>query len=218
MCDGERSLSSRLPPRVLRSQLRVLGRQRRGLDVVRVLPRVNVLVIEPGEQLVNRKRQRGAQHRSHPEDPVVTREPAAADDVRAEGAGGVDGGAGEAGARDVGDEGREADAQGREEGGPVLLDGQEVDGQDELRRQEDLEEEALRRRGAVAQAVVDAQAAGEERLDHGRGAYRRDHLRQDDGERAEGLDHARQQESQGDLNALSLLTSHVYHPNEVDEN
>lgn len=60
------------------------------------------------------------------------------------------------------DEEREADAQGREVGGAVLLGGEHHDGEDELDGEEHFDEEALGAGRAGVEGYVYGEGAGEE--------------------------------------------------------
>lgn len=97
------------------------------------------------------------------------------------------------------DEDGDTDANGRKERRAMLLDGEKVDRQDELRGQEHLDEEALGHGGAAAQSVGDAERAGEDSVYHGSGSDTSEQLGGYDAETSERLDCSDENETEGDL-------------------
>lgn len=118
------------------------------------------MILQPLQKAVHRKGEQRAHEWSSPVNPLVARE--AGDYTRAKGSSWVDAGAGEVCAAKVRDEDGEADAQGGQEGGAVLLHGEEVDRDDELRREEHFDEEAAGDAGAGRELVGDEERAGEQ--------------------------------------------------------
>lgn len=172
----------------------VLGRCRganggqRLLDVVVVvvLARVGALVLEPLEDLVDGKGEEGAHQWADPVDVVVADE--ALDAGGAEGSRRVDGSAGVVDADDVGDEDGDANANGREVRGLVLLHGEEVHRQHELRGEEHFQEDALDLGGSVAERVGHGERSREQPVHDGGGGDGRNKLGRDDEDASEGLD------------------------------
>lgn len=148
------------------------------LDVCVILARVGGVVLQPLHERVHAKREDRAHARAQPVDPVIPNEPG--DDSGTEGSGRVDGGAGEVCASNVCNEDGDSNADGGKEGGSMLLHREEVDGEDELRCEEHLEEETLDDAGAVAQRVGDTQRAGQEAICHGSCCDTGDELGRDD--------------------------------------
>lgn len=121
------------------------------------------------------------------------------DDGRAERPHGIYRSARQRDAHHVAHEDGEADAQGRDVGGAVLLDGEEVDDEDELRREEDLEEETLRHAHAGAQSVGDKEWAGNEAVGQAGRGYAGYDLYDEDDDKAEGGYGSDETEGEGDL-------------------
>lgn len=124
-----------------------------------ILARIGIVILQPLENGVDGKGEKGAQQWPDPVDPLVARE--VGDDSRAKRSGWVDASSGEVCAANVGDEDGEANAQGCQERGSVLLNGEEVDGDDELRCEEHFDEEAAGDAGAGSKLVGYKQRTGE---------------------------------------------------------
>lgn len=131
------------------------------LDVaVVVLAWIGEVVLQPLQKAVDCKGEQGAHEWSSPVNPLVARE--AGDYARAKGPSWVDAGAGEVCAAKVRDEDGEADAQGGQEGGAVLLHGEEIYCDDELCCEEHFDEEAAGDAGAGRELVGDEERAWEQ--------------------------------------------------------
>lgn len=128
--------------------------------LVRVLPGVRVLVPQGLDGPVQGKRDERPEPGPDPVDPVLGGE-ARGDDAGPEAAGRVQAAARVVDAAHLGDEEGEADADGGDEGGAVLLGREHEDGEDELEGQDRLDEDALREGHARRQGGADAQLGGE---------------------------------------------------------
>ncbi|KAI6769500.1 hypothetical protein HG530_004129 [Fusarium avenaceum] len=115
---------------------------------------------QPCVQLRSAEGKERAHEGSDVVDPVVAVE--ASDDGRTERSGRVDGCARPVGCTDVGNEDRDADADGGKMGAAMLLDGKEVDSQDELRCEEHLDKDTLGDACAIAESIGDKERAGDE--------------------------------------------------------
>lgn len=179
--------------------VRRINRQRRvnSLLHIVVLSRIGSLVLKPLEQGVNQEGQEGTCKGANPVDPVVVYK--TDNDSRTERPRRVDRSAGPIGSRDVRNEDRDTDANGRKERRAMLLDGEEVDRQDELRGQEHLDEEALGYSGTAAQSVGDAERAGEDSVYHGSGSDASEQLGGYDAETSKWLNCSDENETEGDL-------------------
>lgn len=127
-----------------------LGRPVFHLNLGAVLTRIRRLVPQQLHQPIKPRGDDRPQARPDPVDPVIAVE-AGQHDARPKTPRRVQAGAREVRARQHGDEQRQAEPDGRDEGGPLLLDGQEKHGEDEEDGQEHLDEDALRDRGAAAE-------------------------------------------------------------------
>jgi hypothetical protein len=182
---GVRSLHLLLAIRVVR---RV---EQRGLVVVEVLPRIHGLVLDALDDPIHAECEQRAHDRAKPVDVVIARE-VPRHHAGTEGACGVEGAAGVEDAYELGDEEGEADADGCEERGLVLLGGKHKDGKDEEGGKEHLDEDALRDGGAGAERRADIQLARKDRGDDGCCADAGKHLREEAENGAgprEGADH-----------------------------
>lgn len=173
---------------------RVGHRSVRPLDIFSVLARVGSPVLEPLEQAVHSPGEESTHEGSQPVDPVVADE--AGNHGRAEGTSRVDGGAGVIGPAHVRHEDGDADANGGQEGGTVLLDGEEVDGQDELRSEEHLEEETTDDADVAGQGVSHEQRAGDKTMGDGGSRNACHDLGRDDHESTERLDSTDEKEAE----------------------
>ncbi|KAI6761361.1 hypothetical protein HG531_001914 [Fusarium graminearum] len=132
----------------------------RPVKIIVILSRVGSLILEHLKDLVAAESQERTHKGPDVVDPVVTVE--ARDDRRTEGSGRVDGCARPVGRTDVGDEDGDTNADGGKMGAAVLLDGEEVDCQDELRSEEHLDEDTLSNACPVAESIGDEKLAGKE--------------------------------------------------------
>lgn len=132
----------------------------RPVKIIVILSRVGSLILEHLKDLVAAESQERTHKGPDVVDPVVTVE--ARDDRRTEGSSRVDGCARPVGRTDVGDEDGDTNADGGKMGAAVLLDGEEVDCQDELRSEEHLDEDTLSNACPVAESIGDEKLAGKE--------------------------------------------------------
>lgn len=167
------------------------------LHIVIVLAWVRRLVVEPLEQTIDSKGQSRARERTDPVNPVVAGK--RGEEGRAKCSGRIQRGAREADAGQVSEKDGGADADGGEKRRSMLLNGQEVNGENELGGKERLQQDALQDAGLGAQFVCDEQRAGQETGHHARRRNSRRQLGRDDGEGPEGRDGADEDEAQRDL-------------------
>jgi hypothetical protein len=79
------------------------------------------------------------------------------------------------------DEDRDTDADGGKMGATVLLDGEEIDGQDKLGSEEHLDEDTLSNARPVAESIGDKERTGKECVCNACSGYGSDKLCGDDG-------------------------------------
>lgn len=127
-----------------------------------ILEHLNKPIEHPGDN--------GTEKRPHPIDPVLGIE-RGGDDTGPKAAGRVEGAAGELDADELGDEEGEADPDGGDKGGAVLLGREHVDGEDELGGEDGLDKDALCDIGPPAQRRPDVEVLGEQVPDQYRGQH-----------------------------------------------
>jgi hypothetical protein len=130
------------------------------LEIIVVLSWVGSLILEHLEDLVTAESQERTHKGPDVVDPVVTVE--ASDDRRTERSSRVDGCARPVSCTDVGNKDRDANADGGKMSAAMLLDGKEVDGQNELGSEEHLDKDTLSNTRPVAESIGDEKRAGKE--------------------------------------------------------
>lgn len=140
--------------------LRRHGRPSRLFDVVGILTRIGDLVLEHLDEFVEQHRREGTAAGTDPVDPVFLVE-GVGDDAGAQAAGRVQTAARVVDADEFGDKEGQADADGGDEGGLVLLLSQHEDSEDELGGQHELDEDALHERRVAGEGGAHVERGGE---------------------------------------------------------
>lgn len=155
------------------------------------------LVLKRLNEAVKRPRNKGPQERPQPVNPMLGIK-RRRDHTGAKAARRIQRSARELDAHQLSNEERQADAHGRDEGGAVLLGREHVDGEDQLGRQDGLNEDALGDGGAAAQCGAHVEVLGEEEAHEHRGKHPADHLRDEEADGAGDRDGADEEHGQSD--------------------
>lgn len=170
---------------------------KRHLNICGILAGVGGIILKPLERAVQGKGEKRAHQRTNPVDPVVARE--LGNYSRTERSSGVDASARVVGQGNVGNEDGQTNGNWGQEGRAVLLNGEEVHGQDKLGCQEHLQEDTLDLARSVAKGIVDGKRPRKHAVDCTGSSDGGDELNRHNHGSSQGLDGADQYQTKGNL-------------------